>query len=300
MARIKNAEGRSFRVTPSDGSPPFNGTFILNEKKNLKNADGYVIMLDKVYKERRVPIRDLVDPKAIVENGGQSTAVVAGERDVVVEPEPLPPPPHELRPDAPRQVAGKIPRSYPPLHDSERPMDFIQDKNILTVHEPIDMDMLPNPGHHDIPVFVTKEHRHVIQRLTPRDSTAAVTAMLIRDHGRMPAVAELVNRRMGNIEMMKTDLMKAKLTPKIPHVMTGSNDSINQTLSALINRNGSIAVKVNGEIGESWIIVDKVDLVKGKARIREPHHGWDITITLQELDRKLGNKIESLQVGEKR
>ncbi len=93
------------------------------------------------------------------------------------------------------------------------------------------------------------------------------------DNGKKPNIEELQSRNIGDDGHIVADINAANLTPLV------SNANSLQELQDIIAKNGSAIVTLIGEVGGHVIVVDDVDLKTSKIRIRDPYHGWEITIT---------------------
>ncbi len=119
----------------------------------------------------------------------------------------------------------------------------------------------------------TKHGKAIIQQQAMRGCTAAVTAMLIMDDGKKPDLSCLQGRNLGNDEDQIKDLQNAGLKARI-----NSANSLSE-LRNLIIQNGSAIVSISGKIGNHVIVVDEISKDLSKVRLRDPYHGWEITIT---------------------
>ena len=118
----------------------------------------------------------------------------------------------------------------------------------------------------------TEHGKAIILQQGKRGCTAATAAMLIMDHGKKPDLEELRNRNLGRDEDQINDIEKAGLVGVIHSAKNL------KTLKKLITNNGSAIVNVNGKIGGHVIIVDNVSDDLSKVRVRDPYHGWEITV----------------------
>jgi hypothetical protein len=131
----------------------------------------------------------------------------------------------------------------------------------------------------------TADNRAVIQQQSIRGCTAAVTAMLISDNDRFFDSHTLSARNLSDNATMIKDLVNARLEPVVTTV--GPTTQPLAPLFEALQRHGSAILSVGGEIGGHVIVLDSLDFINGTARIREPHHGWAITITLKALTRRM-------------
>lgn len=193
-------------------------------------------------------------------------------------------------------MSSKKKRRYPPGNSSDTivgdpygnvvlsngfHVKFIQDKEILEVHPIIKLE-----NKDGVRYGVDNRGRAVVHQPGARSCTAAVTAMLILDMGAKASCRALDSRNLGQLETKLMDIREAGLKPVTTQVADVEG------LDAQIRKLGPAIVSVGGEVGGHVMVVDSVDLVNKTARIREPFHGWSITITLDALKKRihLGNE----------
>lgn len=166
--------------------------------------------------------------------------------------------------------------------------DLFSNSEILKVHQVLQRKLLDGgvcgmPEHllqkmpyfsefnDDVYVEFTKNQKAIIQQQAVRGCTAAVAAMLIVDHGKSCDINELRRRNLGNTEDICRDIENAGLQAKVTYV------SVKDDLNNIVQQGNSAIVTIDGEIGGHVIIVDEIKA--NKARVRDPYHGWEITIT---------------------
>lgn len=178
---------------------------------------------------------------------------------------------------------------------------LFQDKEILNVHQVLRKQLLDGERPSEVPgvqlgiewrpiyAEFTAHQKAIIQQAAMRGCTAAVTAMLIMDHGKECDIGSLRMRNLGQTGTMKHDIEKAGLKPVISPCRTLAD------LKKLIQAHGSAIISISGEIGGHVIIVDAIE--GDRARIRDPYHGWEITITLDALKSRFhgGNSVIQIQ-----
>lgn len=118
----------------------------------------------------------------------------------------------------------------------------------------------------------TKNRKAIIQQQARRGCTAATAAMLIMDNGKNPDLLALRGRNIGNDEDQIRDIQNAGLKA----AKNSANDL--SELRNLIIQNDSCIVTVSGRLGGHVIVVDEVSSDLSKIRLRDPYHGWEITV----------------------
>ncbi|MBS0627455.1 MAG: hypothetical protein JSS09_04515, partial [Verrucomicrobia bacterium] len=119
----------------------------------------------------------------------------------------------------------------------------------------------------------TKNRKAIIQQQATRGCTAATAAMLIKDNGKKPNLLALQSSYLGNNEKQVRDIQEAGLKA----VINSANDL--SELRNLIIQNDSCIVSVSGKLGGHVIVVDEVSEDLSKIRLRDPCHGWEITVS---------------------
>jgi hypothetical protein len=123
-------------------------------------------------------------------------------------------------------------------------------------------------------VFYTRNNKPIIHQQATRGCTAGVSAMLILDNNKVPNLQTLRFRNLGDNAVMLQDIKNAGLQ--------GVENETKKDLSALrdlIIKNGSCIAYTLGKLGAHVIVVDEVSENLSRIRIREPYHGWEITVS---------------------
>lgn len=124
----------------------------------------------------------------------------------------------------------------------------------------------------DLYIYYTKYGKAIIQQQATRGCTAATAAMLIADNGKMPSVSQLKMRNLGNEVHQSEDIRNAGLTP----IVTTAKDL--EELKKSLKNMGSAIVCTANDVGGHVVIVDDISDDLQQVRIREPYHGWEITL----------------------
>lgn len=134
------------------------------------------------------------------------------------------------------------------------------------------------------------EHdKWVVQQVGARGCTAAASAMLILDNGGQVNVFRFKHTDLGTNESMCTAIEGAGLKPRRTDLKSFDD------LKPLIDQFGSAIVSVDDPDIEGHVIV--VDEIKGNhARVRDPFHGWEITVKLKALKKRMWGLGEIIQI----
>lgn len=126
---------------------------------------------------------------------------------------------------------------------------------------------------HNTLVSYTKHNKSIIQQGASRGCSAGAAAMLIMDNGKKPSISEITTRNLGNNESMLREIKNAGLKG-----IQTSVKNLSELRKAII-QNGSCIVHVNVKLGSHFVVVDEVSEDLSQVRLRDPYHGWEITVT---------------------
>jgi len=144
--------------------------------------------------------------------------------------------------------------------------EFFQDDEIIEKLDIIERMEIKVGSH--IYAHYTKHGKAIIQQQATQGCTAGASAMLIMDNGKIPDLWELKMRNFSKDKEIE-DIKKAGLEPLISEA---DNLSV---LRKLILDNGSAIVTLRCHV----VVVDDISEDLSKIRLREPYHGWEITVT---------------------
>ena len=155
--------------------------------------------------------------------------------------------------------------------------NFLRNDEILELHKAISQKV------QGFAADIDDRGRIVIQQQAVRGCSAAAVSMLI-----YPRTKTIDTRylRMTNLEDDEGQQQRIKAAG-LDYISTSLAEALSEqdkitTLQRLIQQHGSAIVDVNdGEIGGHAVVVDEISTDLKKVRLRDPHHGWAITITKQ-------------------
>lgn len=180
------------------------------------------------------------------------------------------------------------------IKSAHKSAELFSDAEIIEKLEIVNhREIKPGSG---IYVSYTHNGKAIIQQQATRGCTAATAAMLILDNGIIPNLQELKTRNLGNTSDQHRDIENAGLSCCISPAKDLAE------LQNLILENDSCIVSVSGKLGGHVLIVDEVSQDHSKIRLRDPYHGWEITVSseafLNEWDK--GKVIQILKPSIKR
>lgn len=152
-----------------------------------------------------------------------------------------------------------------------------KDAEIVIHHPVIRKVVLPreNPGKEVYAEFVRDDNKAIIQQQATRGCTAAVAAMLIKDQGGDVDIASLEERNLGTNEDIKEYIRTAGFEP----IDFGNSRDLQELRKNLLKNGSGIVSITDPEIGGHVIVVDEVSADLQRVRLRDPYHGWKITVT---------------------
>lgn len=124
-----------------------------------------------------------------------------------------------------------------------------------------------------------KDGKWVIFQQGATGCSAGASACLMMDNGVVPDIASLKARVSSPYTIIATDLQNKGL----PVIQTPVSLATSLAdLRAIIRRNGSLALRISLAAGNGHaIVVDQVSDDLNTVRLRDPWHGWDITVTAE-------------------
>lgn len=171
---------------------------------------------------------------------------------------------------------------------------LFRDREIIHRHRFVEKQLLNRENR--IYAYKTRSGSYILQQQATRGCTAAVTAMLALDHGKQANISDLRTRNLGTTETKLSDLKKYGLSPVVLEVRV---DSGLNHLRRRIRKMGSAIVSIGGELGSHVVIVDRISKARNLVQLRDPYHGWKITVSKESFAKRLGfSKVEVIQVRE--
>jgi len=196
------------------------------------------------------------------------------------------------------QVSDIIERKYPPTGSSDKVIvrnrmtipcaknhTCFQDNEIVKIHQVTRDDKLSSEK---LEVFRDDNGKVLFQQQARNGCVIASTYMLIADHGGKIDYGELYHARLTNykksVKAIKKELNSTakvfdlNIDKKLSLKTKQNNSNVLKFLKAKIAEGGSILLGINYPgMGSHQVILDEVyeDL---NVRIRDPYHGWSITV----------------------
>lgn len=165
------------------------------------------------------------------------------------------------------------------IHNLNGEAVFIRTDEIRALETP--------PSQHDrtidgVPFGITSDGRHVMQQQGQRSSGAAAVAMLVMDYGGKPNTYCVKNYNLSTADEQVWRLEQAGLVPIVARA-GGGRTKLGQQLEDLIKKNGPGILSVDGELGGHVVVIDRFSMTDNEAIIRDPFHGWSITVSADSI-----------------
>ncbi len=173
--------------------------------------------------------------------------------------------------DTIRLVSTKDRIQVEPLHG---PCNIFSDEEIVSLHEVV-MTTHQEDG---LNIDYSTDLKAIIQQQSLRGCAMASAAMLLKDFGVSPSFDTLSNANLGDDELIKAEFRKYGFDA----IKTEFKD-INQ-LRQSIEKYGSCELTISDPlVGWHSIVVDSVTEDLLFTTLRDPYHGWQITINSEAL-----------------
>lgn len=168
--------------------------------------------------------------------------------------------------------------------------EFVKEEDILAIHP---IKYLSNPFDKtcknvdsieeqvEQALGITKSGEHVLLQQATRSCVPTCIAMLILDRGGHPNFEAVERIDLANNEQALDWIGEAGYKSKMTKL---NKDNVAKQLADLIKQNGPGELGINdSKIGAHAIVLDAISLEDKTAQIRDPYHGWKITIKVDTL-----------------
>ena len=198
-------------------------------------------------------------------------------------------------------AAGVFPivRSFPKVGLADSRMANVNrfrvfyDHEIREVHQVINTTMFTLPNGFTLKVTNTVHDVPIIQQQCLRGCTAATAAMMILQNGKMLSEyqSQLLYRcGLRDESQIEADLSYVGLRSRITNAYTLQN-----LRSLLLDQGTGIAEISDSDVGGHSIILDEVSEDLQTVRLRDPFHGWEISVNSEAVVKR-HHDLKVLQV----
>ncbi|MFN4174631.1 MAG: hypothetical protein ACK4HV_05970, partial [Parachlamydiaceae bacterium] len=154
------------------------------------------------------------------------------------------------------------------------PSIFIEDDKIIEKEKWIRTIVLDYEPHKVRTIFYTKNGKAIFQQQSPEGAFEAAKFMLFLDNAKNFEYKDLND---GNTVKLLEAL----------HLLKRGGMGLSKTFALLIKKSGPAIVAINAAIGNHYVIVDHISQDGKHIRIRDPFHGWEITLASNYLETML-------------
>ncbi len=176
----------------------------------------------------------------------------------------------------------------------KKPSSFFKDEEIV-MHHPAVRSKVLTEGQDRLTVDYSETGKAIIQQHGTRGGVSAAAAMLIADNRGKINIAQVIAQ--DNWGDITDEFKKVDLTPVKTQILRNETNRL-QKIAELISKNGSVMMMVQGGHGLQQIIVDEISSDLKNVRLRDPYHGWEITVSSEAFDKTIppSLQLEIIQV----
>lgn len=155
---------------------------------------------------------------------------------------------------------------------------FVQDRYVLKRHVMCYVDCESYPASSKV-VALTKDGKHIVWQQAIRSCVPTAISMIALDRGKV-FLAKEITYPVTSTQTMFRYIRKAGFEPVV-HVLRGAAIDKVRALEALIAQTGSgLLHLIHPDLKSHMVVLDEISLEKRRVTLREPYHGYMITISL--------------------
>lgn len=129
---------------------------------------------------------------------------------------------------------------------------------------------------------VSEDGKHVILQQATRSCVPTAASMLILDHKGIPPINSIFTTDLAYDEQLIAWLEQAGFKTTSKQFISSLSKA---ELSELLKKNGPGVLTLDDpKIGGHTVVLDEISLAKKTATLRDPFHGWRVTISLKTFD----------------
>lgn len=167
---------------------------------------------------------------------------------------------------------------FVPQIDPETAEMIVANKKII---ERLGLKDLEDPKKQEEAIAITESGKHVILQQALKSCVPTCVAMLILDHGETPNYELCRTTNLANSDQAVVWLKKAKLESRISKI---PEDNTKEFLSECLKAHGPGILGIHHpSISAHVVVLDEISLETNEAVIRDPFHGWMISVKLDAL-----------------
>lgn len=129
--------------------------------------------------------------------------------------------------------------------------------------------------------------KFVVLQPGKENCAAGVTLMILQDNDVNEDRPDIFYRSTGTLDNIRYELKLYDVNHELLNIEKNQVKSIN-IYQDLLNRFDSLILMIEDpNYAQHFIVLDSIDMGKQTARIRDPYHGWDISVKMEALIKRL-------------
>lgn len=197
----------------------------------------------------------------------------------------------ETYPEQTRRFVHNSTRGAIMVNEDEGPFGeqeiFFEENEILKKEEIQKGEILAKFEKNFIPIFYTMYNKSILLQQFSYGSFEASLAMLLLDE-RVKIDVQLF-KEPTTLDDFNLKINNWGLTAFYTNIKIGSAEQYLKLLQDAINQQGSLIVNLNQE--DRSIVIDEISVDLKSVRLRDPSHGWEITISSEALMKRKPNPM---------
>lgn len=172
-------------------------------------------------------------------------------------------------------------------------IDLFKEEEIIALHPAQSQNV------DGLRVHLDDKRRIVIQQQAVRGCTAAAVSMLTYPKYKKIDVNYLRRTNLGDTRTMQAKIREFGLASHVTKLnLKQSKEKLLECIQKSLQTHGSAIVSIAGEIGGHVVVVDEISENRQTIRLRDPYHGWAISVTQEAFCQRLieGETSDMLQI----
>jgi hypothetical protein len=177
------------------------------------------------------------------------------------------------------------------VHGSEEP--FIEEQYILKKHAMRYIDCGPYPATRKV-VALARNGKYIVWQQAIRSCVATAISMIALDRGKT-LLAKEITYAVATVEKQLRYIRDVGFEPVV-HSLSGLGIEKAKKIEQMIAKSGPGLLHLqHPNLKSHMVVLDEISLAKGRVTLREPYHGYMITIRLFPFINWIGEDFIELQ-----
>lgn len=131
---------------------------------------------------------------------------------------------------------------------------------------------------------ISESGKHILFQQANRSCVPTAIAMLVLDHKGTPCYSDLQSTDLANKRQAENFVKKAGFVPLTTPLNTIERPLLAEKLASMIKQNGPGVLSIkHSSLGAHVVVLDEISTYHQTATLRDPYHGWMVTIKLATL-----------------